>query len=180
MNAGGRAPTELARRPFPSRSRLAGEAPGRDPAFQEPNMNKHITLLAFALATASTAAVANGAAQGAASASFAHTDLAPYTDVGQSGGAGAASNQWKGNLSRADVLAALQEARAAGTIPVGEAIGYPYPVKFSPATVEAMPRATDDSRVLGGPPQSGVTSDGYRFVGGEAGYIFVGRPMPGR
>jgi hypothetical protein len=179
MNAGGRAPTELARRSLPSRSRLAAEAPGGDPVFQEPNMNKHITLLAFAFATASTAAGANGMAQDAASASFAHTDLAPYTDIGLSDGRGGApaSNQWKGDLSRADVLAALRAARAEGTIPVGEAIDYPYPMKSSMATAEAMPRTMDDGRILGGPPQTGVTSDGYRFVGGEAGYIFVGRPM---
>jgi hypothetical protein len=142
-------------------------------------MNKHITLLAFAFATASTAAGANGMAQDAATTSFAHTDLAPYTDIGPSGsgGAGAASHQWKGDLSRADVLAALRAARAEGTIPVGEAIGYPYPMKSSVTTAEAMPRMADDGRILGGPPQTGVTTDGYRFVGGEAGYIFVGRPM---
>lgn len=142
-------------------------------------MNKHTTLLAVVLAAASTAAGADGTAQGAGFAAFAHTDVAPYTDLVQADGRGtaAAASQWKSNLSREDVLAALRAARAEGTIPVGEAIGYPYPMKASPATAEAMARTDNDARVLGGPPSSGVTIDGYRFVGGEAGYV---RTLPGR
>lgn len=143
-------------------------------------MKSRISLLAFALAAASTAALADEAS----TPKLAYTDLAPYTDVGSPAvrGSAAAQRIWKGNLSRADVIAAMREARANGTIAVGDAVGYPYPLKAAPATAEAAPAAAPpDRKVMGASPaDADVTLDGYRFVGGEAGYIFVGRPKASR
>jgi hypothetical protein len=92
---------------------------------------------------------------------------------------GAGPGVLKGNLSRADVIAEIQQARRDGTLlPAGEAIGYPFQLKVGPAgaTTAQIPEST----VMGGPQRSGVSLDGYRFVGGEAGYEFVGRPQDAR
>jgi hypothetical protein len=139
-------------------------------------MTCRISVLAVAIA-----AVGSGAfAQDEPTALISYTDAAPYSDLGPSGPHGtvaAAKSYWKGHLSRAEVIAALHEARINGTIPVGEAIGYPYPFKSARVVTEALP--TDPVTVvtiLGAGPDSDLTHDGYRFVGGEAGYVFVGRP----
>lgn len=130
-------------------------------------------------------AVAISAAAGCAYAqtnTLSYTDVAPYTDIRvtpSARGGGGAPPTWKGQLSRADVVAAMRQARSEGTIAVGDALNYPaYPMKVEPPAAQAGPSAA--GQVMGGPPDDGVTSDGYKFVGGEAGWIYVGRPRPAR
>jgi hypothetical protein len=92
---------------------------------------------------------------------------------------GAGPGVMKAPLSRADVISEIQQARRDGTLlPAGEAIGYPYPMKFGAGT--ATSAQVPESTVMGAPQRSGVSLDGYRFVGGEAGYEFVGRPDQAR
>lgn len=142
-------------------------------------MNSRHSILALAITAATTCALADGAST---TSSLSYTDMAPYTDVVPSGARTAAGtrNVWKGTLSREEVSAALREARSSGTVPVGDAVGYPYPMKVAPATAAAPGATPTETQVLGGPPDDGLTSDGYRFVGGEAGYIFIGRPKAAR
>ncbi|MET0542810.1 MAG: DUF4148 domain-containing protein [Variovorax sp.] len=117
-------------------------------------MTTRNTLLALAITAATVPAVAQTA----------YTDVAPFTDTSVSAG-----STWKGTLSRTDVLNALNEARSAGTLPVSHEIAdYPASIKFTPApAMAAAPRTA----VLGGAGSASVTLDGYRFVGGEAGYV---------
>jgi hypothetical protein len=74
------------------------------------------------------------------------------------------------------VQAAMQQARIDGTIVTGDASGYPYAMKTSGAQASTA----SSSRTLGGPAGDGLTIDGYRFVGGEAGYVYVGHASPAR
>jgi hypothetical protein len=125
-------------------------------------MKIRIVTLAAALCVTATGALAQQAD------ALAYTDQAPYTDIART-----APHAWKGARSRADVLAELQQARASGTIPVGEAMDYPSTMKFTPVAGRTMAR-TDRApqlTVLGGPPDRSLTIDGYQFVGGEAGYV---------
>ena len=132
---------------------------------------KTLTMLA-----ALTAIAAGGAY--AQTAPLAYTDAAPYTDIAVPVRTGAgAPGYWKGQLTRADVEAAMQQARIEGTIATGDAIGYPFPMKVSTAQASAQP---SPSETLGGPPSDGLTVDGYRFVGGEAGYVYVGHASAAR
>ncbi len=101
-----------------------------------------------------------------------YADLAPQTDLtAYSGVAGT----WKGTLSRAEVVAAMRGALAAGTVPVGDAID--YPLTTGKTTLFAAGEAVPDTTVLGAAPVDGRTIDGYRFVGGEAGYVRDVQPM---
>ena len=129
-----------------------------------------------ALLAALTAIAAGGAC--AQTATLAYTDAAPYTDtvvpVASSTGA---PSYWKGQLSRAEVQAAMQQARTDGTTATGDAIGYPYAMKTSSAQASVQ---SSSSGTLGGPPGDGLTADGYRFVGGEAGYVYVGHASAAR
>ena len=129
-----------------------------------------------AMLAALTAIAAGGAC--AQAAPLAYTDAAPYTDLAVTAVSGTgAPSYWKGQLSRADVQAALQQARMEGTIARGEAIGYPYDMKTAPAHASA---SVSSGGALGGPPGDGLTADGYRFVGGEAGYVYVGHARGAR
>ena len=129
-----------------------------------------------ALLAALTAIAAGGAC--AQAAPLAYTDAAPYTDIAvpvvSSTGA---PSYWKGQLTRAEVQAAMQQARIDGTIATGDAIGYPFATKASTAQASAQPAS---GVTLGGPPGDGLTADGYRFVGGEAGYVYVGHARAAR
>lgn len=107
-----------------------------------------------------------------------YTDVAPYTDVASTGTAGAPW-YWKGQLTRAEVQAVMQQARMEGSIASGDAIGYPYLTKTSSSLAQAAP-APSSAQALGGPPADDLTTDGYRFVGGEAGYVYVGHGRPAR
>ena len=124
-------------------------------------MSKPISILALTVATAAGAAFAQANAPTCST-------VAPYTDI-----AGAPS-QWKGELSRAEVMDALRQAQRDGMIAVGDAVDYPSLLKVTPLAQSAQAQPAP-SQVMGGPP-SGVTGDGYRFVGGEAGWIFIGEP----
>lgn len=127
-------------------------------------MNRSISIVAVAMAAAASAAFAQGAA---------HTDVAPYTDIAPTAlSSGGAPSFWKGQLTRADVMSATREAQREGTIAVGDALDYPLLMKVTPITQSAQSRAPR-LQVMGGPPTD-VNSDGHRFVGGEAGWIFVG------
>lgn len=110
----------------------------------------------------------------AQTAALNYTDTVPYTDIAAPArSAAGAPSYWKGQLTRADVIAATQQARIEGSIATGDAIGYPYLMKASsPGAVAGAPQSP--SQALGGPPGDGLTTDGYRFVGGEAGYVYVG------
>jgi hypothetical protein len=131
-------------------------------------MKIKISLLAMAIG----AACAGVSAQ---SATASYTDVAPYTDIGTTGVGGGAPSQWKGQLSRAEVLDSLRQARSEGTTPVGDAIDYPDLMKKAPLSARAEQPKRPQTQVLGG-PRDDVSGDGYRFVGGEAGFIFVGKP----
>lgn len=124
----------------------------------------------------STFALVISAAAGAAFAQVdAYTDVAPYTDRVPAARSSAGSpSYWKGQLSRAEVMAATREAQREGMIAAGDALDYPLLMKAAPNVqlAQTQPAAT---QVMGG-PSSDVNSDGYRFVGGEAGWIFVGPP----
>ncbi len=102
-----------------------------------------------------------------------HADLAPQTDLTTYSGV---AGTWKGTLSRAEVLAAMRGALAAGTVPVGDAIDYPLTAGRTRG-VRAAGEALPDTTVLGAAPGDGRTIDGYRFVGGEAGYVRDAQPM---
>lgn len=128
-------------------------------------MNRPISIFAVTIAAAASAALAQVGS---------YTDVAPYTDIVPTARAsGGAPGQWMGQLSRADVKSATRQAQREGTIAVGDAVGYPYPMKGTPDTQSAQSRQTAPAQVMGGPP-SDLSSDGYRFVGGEAGWILVG------
>lgn len=100
-----------------------------------------------------------------------YADLAPQTDLSVYSGA---TTGWKGTLTREEVAATLREALAARTLPVGDALDYPLAgMKTPPSPVALMP----DTRVLGAGPGGGRTIDGYRFIGGEAGYVRDERAM---
>jgi hypothetical protein len=124
----------------------------------------------------STFALVISAAAGAAFAQVdAYTDVAPYTDrVPAARSSAGAPSYWKGQLSRADVIAATRDAQREGMIAVGDALDYPFLMKVAPNMQLAQPQPPS-AQVMGG-PSSDVSSDGYRFVGGEAGWIFVGPP----
>ena len=100
--------------------------------------------------------------------SGAYTDLAPATDLAVYPGV---AGTWKGTLSRAEVVAAMREAIATGVVARGDAVNYP----FAAAKVAA---GEPDTRVLSAAPADDLTIDGYRFVGGEAGYVRVPRAAP--
>lgn len=106
-----------------------------------------------------------------------HSDVAPYTDIAVSArGSAAAPAHWKGQLSRADVVAVLRQARSDGTIAVGDALGYPTLMKATPLAAQAIAPTAPAGQVMGGPPDDDRTGDGYRFVGGEAGWVQHGLP----
>lgn len=96
-----------------------------------------------------------------------HADLAPLTDLTVYS---ATTRGWKGTLSRAEVVDALRAAVAAHTLPVGDAIDYPLASRNAPAAPAALDGMPDTS-ALGASAGDGLTIDGYRFVGGEAGYV---------
>jgi hypothetical protein len=138
---------------------------------QELIMKSLITLLAAMTAIAAGSACAQ-------TATLAYTDARPYTDITVPAASGTgAPSYWKGQLSRSDVQAAMQQARTDGTIVTGDASGYPYAMKTSGAQASTQ---ASSSQTLGGPPGDGLTTDGYRFVGGEAGYVYVGHASPAR
>jgi hypothetical protein len=134
-------------------------------------MNTRTSLLACTLALAGTCAWAESPlGTGLTSELAPAAAFSPSSTQVMGGPPGA----WKG-LTREEVATELSEARRNGNlIPAGEAIGYPYALKG--AAVGAMPTQMPEGKVMGGPPTGSVTTDGYRFVGGEAGYEFVGRP----
>ena len=104
-----------------------------------------------------------------------YTDTVPYTDLAvPARSAAGAPSHWKGQLTRDQVIAATHQARIEGSIATGDAIGYPYLMKTSSPGAPALAQQST-GQSLGGPPGDGLTSDGYRFVGGEAGYVYVGR-----
>ncbi len=100
--------------------------------------------------------------------SGAYADLAPNTDLAVYPGV---TGTWKGTLSRADVVAQMRDALAAGAVARGDAVNYPLAGR---KTADAAP----DTRVLSAAPADDLTIDGYRFVGGEAGYVPVQRVVP--
>jgi hypothetical protein len=102
-----------------------------------------------------------------------YADLAPQTDLNTYSGA---KGTWKGTLTRAEVVAAMRGALAAGTVPVGDAIDYPLTAGKTTGPAGAGDAAPDTS-VLGAAPRDGLTIDGYRFVGGEAGYVRAPQPL---
>jgi hypothetical protein len=130
-------------------------------------MKTRTSLLALTLTAVGTCALAESPLD----SSWSSTGAAPSTfaashDTTVMGGAPARS----AGLSRADVIADVHEARRAGMLlPAGEAIGYPFPMKSAPPVTAAAPQESG-TQVLGGPPRDGITLDGYRFIGGEAGY----------
>jgi len=138
-------------------------------------MKTRTSLLALTLTAAGTFALAEGPLE----SSFSYTDVAPSTAVAphDTRVIGGAPAHWSGRLSRADVIAEMHEARRNGMLPAGEAIGYPYPYKSALPVAAAMTPQESATQVLGGPPRDGITFDGYRFIGGEAGYERVGRPQ---
>lgn len=123
-----------------------------------------------AMFAALTAAAAGCAC---AQATLSYTDAAPYTDIAVPARTSAGTPLWKGQLTRSEVQAAMRQARTEGTIAMGEAIDYPYPAKASASSALAA-AGQAPVQVLGGPPGDGLTVDGYRFVGGEIGYAYVG------
>ena len=130
-------------------------------------MTKRNVLLVALVAGCSFPALADKAYTDSAG----YADLAPQTDLTTYS---AVAGTWKGTLSRAEVAGALRDALVAGTVPVGDAIDYPLTAaKGLKAAGEARP----DTTVLGAPPGDGRTIDGYRFVGGEAGYVRDVQPM---
>lgn len=130
-------------------------------------MKTRTSLLALTLIASGTCALAEGPLD----SSFSSTGIASSTAVASHdttvmGGAPARS----AGLSRADVIAEMHEARRAGLLPAGEAIGYPFPLKSAPPVTATMSPEEGATQVLGGPRRDGITLDGYRFIGGEAGY----------
>jgi hypothetical protein len=134
-------------------------------------MKTRTSLLALTLIATGTCALAEGPLD----SSFSYTGVTPSTEVASHDTRvmGGAPTQWSGKLSRADVIAEMLEARRTGMLPAGEAIGYPYPYKFAPTQAAATSPQESATQVLGGPPRDGITLDGYRFIGGEAGYESV-------
>lgn len=102
-----------------------------------------------------------------------YADLAPQTDLSAYSGA---PSSWKGTLTREEVAATLREALAARTLPVGDALDYPLAGMKTPPSAAAL-GAMPDTRLLGAAPSNGLTIDGYRFIGGEAGYVRDERAM---
>lgn len=130
----------------------------------------HSPISVFAL----TVAAAAGAAFAQANAPT-YTDVAPYTDIVPSARSSAgAPSYWKGQLSRAEVIDALRQAQRDGMVTVGDAVDYPVLIKV-PTIAQSEQSQPSDAQVMGGPPLD-LTGDGYRFVGGEAGWIYVGPP----
>ena len=109
------------------------------------------TLLALAIAAASLPVHAQWA------------PTAPFADEPTS-----TSSYWNGALSRAEVVNELFEARRSGILLTGhDTPDYPMLIKVTPPAMAS----THDTSVLGGAGSDGLTIDGYRFVGGEAGYL---------
>lgn len=123
-----------------------------------------------AMFAALTAAAAGCAC---AQATLSYTDAAPYTDIAVPTRTSGGAPLWKGQLTRSEVQAAMRQARTEGTIATGEAMDYPYAAK-TPASSALATAGQAPVQVLGGPPGDGLTVDGYRFVGGEIGYAYVG------
>ncbi|MDP3857733.1 MAG: DUF4148 domain-containing protein [Stagnimonas sp.] len=74
--------------------------------------------------------------------------------------------------SRADVQREVQQARQNGSLNyVGD-----YPRAAAPYTAQAAPNLDRGATPtqMGAARGSDVNADGYRFVGGEMGYIYVG------
>jgi hypothetical protein len=140
-------------------------------------MNTHILSAAI---LGLSAAAASAQAPGVFDVPLAHTDVAPYTDIVLAVAPDQAPRLWKASLSREEVQAALRDARREGTVAAGEAINYPVVMKPAPPPVVVLD--TPEATTMGAAPEivpvvlhDGITLDGYRFVGGEAGYEFVGR-----
>lgn len=134
-------------------------------------MKKRNILLATLVAACSFAAFADKVYID----SGAYADLAPNTDLAVYPGV---TGTWKGTLSRADVVAAMRDALAAGAagaVARGDAVNYPLASK---AAARSMLDSAPDTRVLSAAPADDLTIDGYRFVGGEAGYVPVQRVVP--
>jgi hypothetical protein len=130
-------------------------------------MNVRASLLVLSLAAASGYAIADSAYTG----EVRYTDAAPYSDLVPQRSATGSPQFWKGNMSRSDVVGALQAARASNLLAVGEAIDYPLPSGHAPTTAMAIRSRGADATVMGAPPAGNLTHDGYRFVGGEAGWV---------
>src|SRR5688500_5311914 len=149
-----------------TRRRLAGEVPGCISAGGI--MKTRTSLLALTLSALGTCALAEGPLD----SSFSNTGAVAATGVASHDTLvmGGPPAQWRG-LSRAEVIEGIHEARRQGSmLPAGEAMDYPYSYKSSPPLAGAASPRTAPTEVLGGPPRDGVTFDGYRFIGGEAGY----------
>ena len=128
-------------------------------------MSMRASLLVLSLAALSGPALADEATTGV----LRYTDVAPYSDIKPQRSASGTPQYWKGSLSRSEVIGALQAARSE-TLAVGDAIDYPLAVGHRPTTSMAIRFRGADPTVMGGPPTGNLTIDGYRFVGGEAGY----------
>jgi hypothetical protein len=126
------------------------------------------SFIALSLAALGGQALADSAPTG----QVRYTDAAPYSDLQPQRSASGTPQLWKGDLSRSEVLGALQAARSE-TLAVGDAIDYPLRVGHMPTTSMLIRSRGADPTVMGGPPTSNTTIDGYRFVGGEAGYVKV-------
>ena len=128
-------------------------------------MRKCHIVLAAAMAAASVPALADKASPDPA----ATTAPAASADLSGNGA------PWKGTLTRAEVTAEFLNARASGTLPVSDAYDDPMVMKMAGPQWQprplALPRFTASApQVMGAAPSDPVTLDGYRFVGGEAGY----------
>jgi len=139
-------------------------------------MNTHILSVAiFGLSAAAAAAQAPGVF----GVPMAHTDVAPYTDIVPAMEPDNTPHLWKASLSREEVQVALRDAQREGTVAAGGANNYPVLLKHAPAPVVVLD--TPEATTMGAAPalptvalHDGITLDGYRFVGGEAGYEYVG------
>lgn len=129
-------------------------------------MNVRASLLVLSLAAASGYAIADSAYTG----EVRYTDAAPYSDLVPQRSAAGTPQFWKGNLSRSDVIGALQAARAGSMLAVGDAVDYPLQPGHVPTAMAIRSRGAD-ATVMGAPPAGNLTHDGYRFVGGEAGWV---------
>lgn len=132
-------------------------------------MRKSHILLAVILAGASFAALGDEAAP---SPGWAMDPGAPAPL------AGTGDSTWKGTLTRAEVTAAFLQARASGMLPSGEAYDDPVAMKMAaaPAATTIKRPTLPAPQAMGASAGEPVTLDGYRFVGGEAGYAPVEGP----
>lgn len=124
-------------------------------------MHQHHVLLAVVLAGASLPAVADKAV----------SDPASWPDTSGN------TSAWKGSLSRAEVTAEFLQARASGSVSSGEAGDEAVGMRMAApgATTLKLPSLAA-ARAMGAAAADPVTTDGLRFVGGEAGYAPRGAP----